>query len=308
MNGLLAWRGVGRVGLGVGGSGPPSPAQTHLHLSLGCGPREAGGSGRVWLHCSSPSCTLPGWPRAGGSSRTGPSQSHRKLQGSRAVSRAALAPSARGSPLLLEAGRHRAGTPGSHSRPQGQAAGSHLAEGKARPGGRGRPARCRCAPPPRPQPRTPPGQAQGKAGSGLVWTALGREQGPSPRTHPPGPLGLHLHGPQAPGEPSMATDTEHLSPPSLLHVDLQGTCPVRPPARVSSSGGQRPLRAPWAAWALEPVWTPGPSSGQPSPGFWALRWYQKVRQAGRARGLCSSEVRDATRPCGRACGLVSTAM
>lgn len=119
MNGLLAWRGVGRVGLGVGGSGPPSPAQTHLHLSPGCGPREAGGSGRVWLHCSSPSCTLPGWPRAGGSSHTGPSQSHRKLQGSWAVSRAALAPSARGSPPLLEAGRHRAGTPGSHSRPQG---------------------------------------------------------------------------------------------------------------------------------------------------------------------------------------------
>lgn len=41
----------------------------------------------------------------------------------------------------------------------------------------------------------------------------------------------------------MAADAEHLSPPSLLHVDLQGTCHVRPPARVSSSGGQRPLGA-----------------------------------------------------------------
>lgn len=261
MNGLLAWRGVGRVGLGVGGSGPPSPAQTHLHLCPGCGPREAGGSGRVWLHCSSPSCTLPGWPRAGGSSRTGPSQSHRKLQGSWAVSRAALAPSARGSPPLLEAGRHRAGTPGSHSRPQGQAAGSHLAEGKARPGGRGRPARCRCAPPPRPQPRTPPGQAQGKAGSG-DWS--GRPSGVS-RAPPPA---LTL---QARWACTSTVPRRQVSPPwpptlstCLLPASSTWTCKVPAPcghqpgsAAVGDSArsgphGQPGHRSPCAPRALPP--------------------------------------------------------
>lgn len=174
----LGW--PGPCGPGSGWLWAPSPAQTHLHRCPGCGPRAAGGSGRVWLHCSSPSCTRPGWPRAGGSSHTGPSQSHRKLRGTRAVSGAALTRSAPGSPPLPEAGPARGCTPASHSRPRGQAAGSHLAAGRARPGGRGRPARCRCAPSPRPQPQTPPGQAQGRAGSPLVRTAPGHEQGPAP--------------------------------------------------------------------------------------------------------------------------------
>lgn len=58
----------------------PSPTQTHLPLCPGCGPQEAGNSGRVWLHCSSPSCTRLAWARAAGSSHTGQPQSHRKLQ------------------------------------------------------------------------------------------------------------------------------------------------------------------------------------------------------------------------------------
>lgn len=55
------------------------------------------------------------------------------------------------------------------------------------------------------------------------------------------------------------------------------------------------------ALAQGPRWTPWPS-----PGFLRLRWYQKVRQEGWARGLCSSEVREAMWPRGSVCGLVFT--
>lgn len=98
----------------------PFPVQTHLHQCPECGPRGAGGSGRVWLHCSSPSCTCQGQARADGSSHTGQSQSHRKLQETEAESGAAPAPPSPGAAPLLGAGLAQLAPP--RSQGQGQAA------------------------------------------------------------------------------------------------------------------------------------------------------------------------------------------
>lgn len=59
-----------------------------------------------------------------------------------------------------------------HSRCRGQARGSHLAEGRARPGAAGRPAPRRSAPHRRLPPQTPPVQAQGRVALRTVWTTL----------------------------------------------------------------------------------------------------------------------------------------
>lgn len=75
------------------------PAQIYLNQCPGCGPRGVEGIGKVRFRRSSPSCTHPGWATAGGSSHTGQSQSHRKLQGTRVVRGAAPAPR-RGAALL----------------------------------------------------------------------------------------------------------------------------------------------------------------------------------------------------------------
>ena len=173
--GRLAWAGVSEVcARGCVWLWGPSPTQTHLPLCPGCGPQGAGGSGRARLHCSSPSCTRPGQARADGSSHTDQPQSHRKLQGTWAISGAAPIPGApplRGvevRPGVLGEARSRYHQ--EPSRSQGQATGSHLAEGRARPAGAGHPARRRSAPRRRPRPQTPPGRAQG--GGARVWSAL----------------------------------------------------------------------------------------------------------------------------------------
>lgn len=216
--------------LAVCGSAAPSPAQTHLRQCPECGPRRAGGSGKVWLHCSSPSCTGPRQARADGSSHTGQSQSHRKLQGPEAVGGADPATPSSGAELLLGVPPCESGPGPGCKAPTWPRAGSVLEEqviqchvGALHPSGHGRERhlgryRVRCA---------------------HKWSGqpLGVRKDPCPGTHPPGPLGLHSHTAQAPGEPSALADAEHLPPVGLLHVHLQGTCHAQQPAQVSSSGG-----------------------------------------------------------------------
>lgn len=69
----------------------------------------------------------------------------------------------------------------------------------------------------------------GQAASHALQTTLKGNGLPAPNTHPPGPLGLHIHTSQAPGKASMGADAEHLIPLGFLHMDLQGACHTQGP-------------------------------------------------------------------------------
>lgn len=115
--------------------------------------------------------------------------------------------------------------------------GSHLAGGRARPGGAGHPAPYRSAPRRRPPPRTPPGGHRAGVAPATPSTALGVRRAPH-STHLPGPPGLHIHTAQAPGGPSARANAERLLPAGLLHMDLQGAC-RRAASPVSVAGAAR---------------------------------------------------------------------
>lgn len=151
----------------------------------------------------------------------------------------------------------------------GQGGCSHLAGGRARPGAADHPVRCRTAPRQRRPPQIPPARARGGGGSppGSGLPSKGRRP-PASHTHPPGPLSLHVHTSQAPGKAPVGTEAEHLLPPGLLHVDLQGACRGTWPAWSAAATRNSPLAAP----------------GQPPP---LLTWVSEAQVVpeGQAGGL-----------------------
>lgn len=132
--------------------------------------------------------------------------------------------------------------PMGHSRCQGQARGSHLAEGRARPGGASRPARCRSAPRQRPRPQTPPGQ--GRHGQ----SSLARSGEPLPVRGPLPVLTL-----QACSACTSTLPRRHANPPwavmlSTCCLAASSTWTRSVPAMplwVSRSWGRVPPQAPW---------------------------------------------------------------